>query len=208
MAKRSSRFRALLDRLGGGLRSPFREYHETQRARRNRAEAQLKDLSDCSRRKFCDEVLVNLMDAGWHEGRTWDVVPLTEFERRFHFPYPPIVHQVLMEFGGLKIGLGGRIIVVGDIDEDLCSFRHTLSKLVGSALYPVGQTNIFEDDGLGVHLDADGRVFVDGATGEAPPNDYRIELIASAWDRCLDRLFSGERPPPSATWDYSPTVAP
>lgn len=67
----------------------------------------------------------------------------------------------------------------------------------------MGFTDIFEDDGLGVLIDKSGRLYVDGATGYPPPQDYRIDLIEDDIDKFLERLFSKERIPEKQSWYYS-----
>ena len=94
--------------------------------------------------------------------------------------------------------------MIGTMEERLCAFRDTLHRLAGSVLFPIGQTHIFEDDGLGVHVDLEGRIYVDGPTGDDPPHDYRIELISPSIDHFFHRIFLGPRVPPLAAWDYSP----
>lgn len=157
------------------------------------------------RTRFSDEVLINLLHAGWHEGRAWDDERLSEFQSRFTSIPPSTAQEVLKEFGGLEIGLSGRTIQIGKIKDRLCAYRQKLASLVGPTLYPIGETNIFEDDGLGVHIDEEGRVFIDGPTGQDPPHDYEIELIASGFDFFLHRAFSKGPTPSLASWDYTET---
>jgi hypothetical protein len=188
------------------INNSLNEYRKQQEARRGNAEHLLKSVSQSAKARFSDEVLLNLLDAGWHEGRAWDDELLSEFQSRFTVVPPPTALEVLREFGGLDIGLSGRMIQIGEITERLCSFRGTLIKLVGPTLYPIGETNIFEDDGLGVHIDEAGQVFVDGATGHDPPNDYRIELIASGFDAFLNCVFRKDREGPIPmlnSWTYT-----
>ena len=182
------------------------DYRQQQQARRRNAEHLLKSVSQSSKTRFSDEVLLNLLDAGWHEGRAWDDELLSEFQSRFTVVPPPTALEVLREFGGLEIGLSGRTIRVGEIDDQLCIQRQKLTSLVGTTLYPIGETIIFSDDGLGVHIDEEGRVFIDGPTD--PPHDYRIELIALGFDTFLNQAFRKNREVPIPTltsWDYTET---
>lgn len=123
---------------------------------------------------------------------------MAKFDRAF----PPAVIRVLSEFGGLDVG-GGRLISFGYIDDHMCASFTTLDELVGEPLFPIGRTNIFEDDGLGVLMDESGRVYVDGATGDRPPRDYRLDLIETNIDQFLVRIFSPGRAPEMQSWRYS-----
>lgn len=125
------------------------------------------------------------------------------FLNRFNTAVPSAAVKVLSEFGGLTIGFRGRIILFGDIDERFCSSTATLSTLLNEPLFPVGTTNIFEDDGLNVHIDASGRLYVNGASGYDPPRDCRLDLIESDIDSLLSRLFSDEPTPEKQSWYYS-----
>lgn len=205
--------KTVIQRLRNG-RSAFNDYNKrqedyrkAQQARLNRAKSLVTSLSSATRTRFRfnDGVLINLLDAGWHEGRAWDDERSSEFQSRFTSIPPSIAREVLKEFGGLDIGLNGRRIQIGKIDDRLCAYRQKLASIVGPTLYPIGETNIFEDDGLGIHIDEEGRVFIDGPTGHDPPHDYRIELIASDFDFFLHRAFSEGPTPSLASWDYSGT---
>jgi hypothetical protein len=147
-------------------------------------------------------VLKPLRAAGWHESRTWEPELLDAFVARFHSAYPATVARVLSEFGGLDVG-DGRLISFGYIDDHLCASLATLEELVGEPLFPIGRTNFFEDDGLGVLMDGSGRVYVDGATGHQPPRDYRLDLIETDIDRFLVRIFSPVPTPEIQSWYYS-----
>lgn len=149
------------------------------------------------------KVLRRLVDAGWHEGRTWDSELLKNYLSGFDMVFPPAALRVLSEFGGLNIGSGGRLIYIGYIEEHLCLSHKLMKSLIGEPLFPVGRTNIFEDDGLGVLIDESGRIYVDGATGSDPPRDYRVDLIETNINRFLIRLFSGERIVEKQSWYYS-----
>jgi hypothetical protein len=187
------------------INKEHQDYRKAQQARLKRAESLFTSLSPATRIRFNDDVLINLLDAGWHEGRAWDGERLSEFQRLFSSNPPSTAQEVLKEFGGLEIGLSGRTIQIGEIKDRLCAYRQKLASLVGPTLYPIGQTNIFEDDGLGVHIDEEGRVFIDGPTGHDPPHDYRIELIASGFDFFLHLIFSRGPTPSLASWDYTET---
>lgn len=152
--------------------------------------------------RFPKVVLQPLLAAGWHEGRRWDPELLERFVARFERAFPPAVIRVLSEFGGLDVG-GGRLISFGYIDDHLCASFATLEELVGEPLFPVGRTNIFEDDGLGVLMDGSGRVYVDGATGDNPPRDYCLDLIETDMDRFLAQIFSPDSTPEMQSWFYS-----
>jgi len=166
------------------------DFVRDQQERRRRATSQLPALPAAARLRFPDKVLVNLVDAGWHEGRQWDPRSLEEFEAHFG-KAPPLASKILLEFGGLAVGFGNRTITFGLIDDQLGPSRQVLDSLLGTALYPVGLTNILEDDGLGVHVDGQGRLFVDGRTGFDPPQDYRMDLLGHSMDDALGRLFAG-----------------
>lgn len=204
MAKWFASVKAAIHRLSS-FNNSLNKYRKTQRARKQRAHDMLKSVSSTARTRFSDEVLINLLDAGWHEGRIWDHERLSEFQRRFSSNPSSTALAVLIEFGGLEIGLSGRTIRIGEIDDQLCIHRQKLTSLVGPTLYPIGETIIFNDDGLAVHIDEEGRVFIHGPTD--PPHDYRIELIASGFDSFLHRAF-GQGPTPSlASWDYTASDA-
>jgi len=74
---------------------------------------------------------------------------------------------------------------------------------VGESLFPIGFTNIFEDDGLGVLVDASGKIYVNGATGYDPPRDYRVDLISTDIDTFLSELFAGRPVGERHSWYYS-----
>ena len=95
------------------------DYHKEQQARRERAKSLLASVSPEGRFRFNDEVLINLLDAGWHEGRVWDHGQLSAFENRFQSIPPPTADDVLREFGGLEVGLTGRTIAIGQINSSL-----------------------------------------------------------------------------------------
>ncbi|WP_369335602.1 SUKH-3 domain-containing protein [Luteolibacter arcticus] len=59
------------------------------------------------RGRFRLGVLAPLVDAGWHEGRNWELERLEEYLSGFDTVFPPAAGRVLSEFGGLDIGLGG-----------------------------------------------------------------------------------------------------
>lgn len=160
-------------------------------------------VSSSVRSRFPDRVLARLLDAGWHDGRCWDSDQMHHFLNRFNTAVPSAAVKVLSEFGGLTIGFRGRIILFGDIDERLCGSIATLSTLLHEPLFPVGTTNIFEDDGLGVHIDESGMLYVDGASGYDPPRDHRLDLIESDIDGFLIQLFSEEPTPEKQSWYYS-----
>jgi hypothetical protein len=109
---------------------------------------------------------------------------------------------VLSEFGGLDVG-DGRLISFGYIDDHLCVSLARLEELVGEPLFPIGRTNIFEDDGLGVLMDRSGRVYVDGATGDMQPRDHRLDLIETDIDRFIVRIFSPGPTPEIQSWYYN-----
>ncbi|MBK1884647.1 SUKH-3 domain-containing protein [Luteolibacter pohnpeiensis] len=152
--------------------------------------------------RFPNVVLNPLRAAGWHEGRTWEPGLLNSFVARFDRAFPPAVSIVISEFGGLHVG-GGRLISFGYIDDHLCSSFAILEELVGEPLFPIGRTNIFEDDGLGVLMDVSGRVYVDGATGDEPPRDQRLDMIETDIDRFLVSIFSPGHTPEMQSWYYS-----
>ncbi|RFC47430.1 MAG: SUKH-3 immunity protein [Verrucomicrobia bacterium] len=160
-------------------------------------------VSSSARSRFHTTVLAPLLDAGWHEGRNWESGRLDVYLSRFDTVFPPAAIRVLSEFGGLSIGFGGRVIAFGDIDEDLCASQKIIESLIGQPLFPVGTTNILQDDGLGVLMDESGQMFVDGATGDFPPRDYQLALIATDIDGFLKELFSGKPHPNIQSWHYS-----
>ena len=180
-----------------------RAWHDQQSQRESRARDMVSTASHCVRSRFPHKVLAPLLDAGWHEGRCWESERIQNFLTRFDTTFPPAAIKVLSEFGGLEIGFRGRTIVFGDIDERLCASRTILRSLVGESLFPVGTTNIFEDDGLGVLIDASGQMYVDGDTGDDPPRDCRLDLISPSIDRFLGHLFSGDGIPKQKSWYYS-----
>jgi SUKH-3 immunity protein len=155
------------------------------------------------RGRFPKAVLKTLRAAGWHEGRTWEPELLDAFVSKFDRLFPPAVIRVLSEFGGLDAGRGGRLISFGYIDDHLCASFETLERLVGEPLFPVGRTDIFEDDGLAVLMDESGRVYVDGADGQQPPCDHRLDLIETDIDRFLARILSPGDIPMMQLWYYS-----
>lgn len=157
-----------------------------------------RNLSD----RFPNSVINPLLAAGWHEDRKWESERLEAFLGNFDRAFPPRVIRVLSEFGGLDVG-SGRQISFGYIDEHLCASFTILERLIGAPLFPIGRTNIFEDDGLGVLMDESGQVYVDGSTGFDPPRDYRLDLIETDIDRFLVRLFSPDRTPEMQSWYYS-----
>lgn len=152
--------------------------------------------------RFPPRVLKPLIDAGWEAGRSWDTERLEAFLNKFGKTFPPTAILALSEFGGLDVG-GPRGIIFGHVEEHLCASLPTIEKLLGEPLFPIGWTNIFEDDGLSVLMDESGKVYVDGATGYDPPRDYRLDLIESNIDRFLKRLFSRSRIPEKQSWYYS-----
>jgi hypothetical protein len=154
-------------------------------------------------RKYPPEVSLQLREAGWREGRRWEAERLGAFKAEFDIPYPPAVVRVLSEFGGLKVGDGGRIIFFGHREEWLCASHQFLQTLVGEPLFPIGWTNMFEDSGLCVLMDESGRIYVDGETGYDPPLDYRVDLIETDIDRFITRMFSGKPAPGKKSWYYS-----
>jgi hypothetical protein len=154
-------------------------------------------------RKYPPEVSLTLREAGWREGRRWEPERLEAFMAASDLPYPPAVVRVLSEFGGLNVGRSGRIIFFGHREEWLCASHKFLRTLVGEPLFPIGWTNLFEDDGLCVLMDESGRIYVDGPTGNAPPLDYLLGLIETDIDRFITRMFSGARAPEKQSWYYS-----
>lgn len=202
MNKILQRFRSVIQAVQSGATDSFSAYQRQRRLRRKRALRLLSSVTEFGRNRFEDEILINLLDAGWFEERRWDQKQVSEFEARFQLHYPQPAHDIVVEFRGLNIGIA-RSIWIGDIDESLRLSKGIIDILVGATLYPIGGTNIFEDDGLGVHVDTSGRVFVDGATGYDSPQDYRIDLIASDFDELLHRLFSSAQVPLQASWYYS-----
>jgi hypothetical protein len=158
--------------------------------RRNQAEAKLSSLSPRTRAQFCDEVLVNLLDAGWSEERVWDAVELHEFENRFAAAYPICVHEALLKFGGITIGIDGRSIRVGSIVEYKYIFPDLPEQVVTTRLYLIGETDILCDDALGVMMDDAGHVYVDGSTSDDPPKDYSVGRVSSNFIGFLNAMFS------------------
>lgn len=156
-----------------------------------------------AKNRFTERTLNRLFEAGWSEGRHCDASQLQSFFDSSRSVFPPAAINILAEFGGLVIGSKGRTIHFGVVDERLNTPLDLLGALLGQPLFPVGFTNIFEDDGLGVLTDSDGRLYVDGATGYDPPRDYRLDLISPDIDTFLGRLFSGERIPELQSWYYS-----
>ena len=58
------RFRSFKNSLNS-----LNDYRKEQRARRQRAQDKLKLVGSAARTRFSDEVLINLLDAGWCDGR-------------------------------------------------------------------------------------------------------------------------------------------
>lgn len=162
-------------------------------ARMKRARKKLKRLlllqSAGIRARLGDHGLMALLKADWYEGREWDEDKLAAFEKRFPVESSHPARGILREFGGLNIG-GVRGMVIGHMEEAHTHSREIIDRLAGARLYPVGWTNIFEDDGLAVHVDEKGRVYVDGATGHDPPKDQRVDLIARDFDEFLRKVFA------------------
>jgi len=167
----------------------YQHDHE-RRERRNQAEAKLSLLSPKTTARFCDEVLVNLLDAGWSEERVWDAAELHEFESRFAAAYPICVHEALLKFGGITIGIDGRGIRIGSIVEYKYIFPDLLEQVVTTRLYPIGETDILCDDALGVMMDDAGHVYVDGLTSDSPPKDRCVGKVSSNFIGFLNAMFS------------------
>ena len=159
--------------------------------------------SPLARTCFPERTLNLLVEAGWSEGRRWDANRIQPFLDCSHRSLPPSAIKILTEFGGLVIGSVGRTITFGYLDERLRTPFDLLGALLGEPLFPIGFTNIFEDDGLGVLTDSVGRLYVDGATGYDPPRDYRLDLISPDIDTFFGMLFSGDRISELQSWYYS-----
>jgi hypothetical protein len=93
------------------------DYRRELNERIARAERILPSLSVAARTHYCDEALVNLIDAGWNETRAWDACEVDRYERAFATRYPECAHRFVHEFGGLTIGIDGRAINVGLIRD-------------------------------------------------------------------------------------------
>jgi hypothetical protein len=193
----------LVEYLGARCSGRFVSYDTQQNRREKRAREMVSNLSPASRTRFPEPILAQLLDAGWSEGRQWDSLDMQTFTARFSLPFAPVPRAILSEFGGLDIGFRGRTVLFGYIDERLCLSHALLPSLLGDMLYPLGRTNIFEDDGLGVLTDAAGHIYVDGATGYEAPRDYRLDLVAADIDSFLVRAFSGQITPEPQSWYYS-----
>jgi hypothetical protein len=196
-----------LNRIGEALKAitapSLDSWQIEQRQRESRAKMLIATITPGSRTRFADYVLAPLLDAGWHEGRQWDSKQMETFMGRFHSEFPVAARAILVEFGGLEIGFRNRTIVFGSIEDELCVSQSILPRLLPGRLFPLGHTNIFEDDGLGVLVDAAGQVYVDGATGYDPPKDYRLDLISPHIDVFLASLFSDKVIPQQTSWYYS-----
>lgn len=190
-------------KLRKALTSPIDDFQHEQRERRKNALIKLSSLTNASRNRFPEETLLCLLDAGWNEGRVWGDQPLTGFTQLFDLDYPQSILKVLTEFGGLSIGFYNRTIDVGNVEEELRSSYQVSSTLVGVSLFPIGRTNIFEDDGLAVLASEDGRIFVDGETGSAPPNDQRLDYIAASFSDALNKILAKEKTKFDQTWSYT-----
>jgi hypothetical protein len=114
------------------------------------------------------------------------------FESRFAADYPICVHEVLLKFGGMTIGIDGRAIRVGSIVEYEYIFPDLLERVVTTRLYLIGETNILCDDALGVMMDEAGNVYVDGSTSDDPPNDFCVGKVSSNFACFLNAMFSDE----------------
>lgn len=168
------------------------DHHRERIERRTLAEAKLSSLNPRTRGLLRDETLVNLLDAGWTEERVWDAVELHKFERRHATFYPKHVHEVLLKFGGLAIGINGRSLRVGSVIEYEYVFPDLLNQVVNTQLFVIGETDILCDDALGVMMDQSGHIYVDGSTSDAPPKDYCVGKVASDFTSFLDALFTDE----------------
>jgi hypothetical protein len=155
--------------------------------------------------RFPEHALVRLRQAGWSEGRSWPYSCLRAYIDRFDCTLPPAALSLLTEFGGLELGSQGRTVTFGDFEDRLTASHTLFPQLIGESLFPVGLTNLFEDDGLGVVVDASGKIYVDGATGYDPPRDYRLDLISPNIETFLDVLFSGDPVRECQSWYYSAT---
>ncbi|MES2596323.1 MAG: hypothetical protein V4662_13345 [Verrucomicrobiota bacterium] len=167
-------------------------YHDVQRERserRSRAQAMLSLMSEKTRTRFCDEALLNLVDAGWHDERVWNSTELDGHESRFEVACPDCVHEVFCCFGGLTIGIEGRHVCVGQVAEYDCPVPALLGHVVGARLYLVGETDLLCDEVLGILMDESGRVYVDGSTSDNPPKDRSVGLVAPDFTSFLNAVF-------------------
>ncbi len=166
------------------------QFQREQDSRRKKAKTRVKALPAESRNRFTNETLVNLIDSGWLPNRWLTDEEVKNLRLDDSYNYPDSAISVLREFGDLNIGFYNRTIHLGFLDDWLkhpCSFH---KELTGIAIYPIGWTNLFCDDGLGVYCDDSGAIYIDGQTGNEPPQDGLLEKIGDNFDFVIDSLFT------------------
>lgn len=181
---------------------------ETKRQKLGRQK--LKMVSDSTRKRFSEKVLIKLLGAGWREGRKAEADTLLAMQEAARHPFPQPVTVVLTEFGGLKIYSGiGRCARIGAVESELTAHQNLLESLVKAHLHPIGFTNLFDDDGLVLYADDSGRIFADGETGHKDPGSGRIDYVAGNFDRALEIMLSSTQnydpwpgAPASGVWHY------
>ncbi len=175
--------------FGSSLRGGGADERQLEHARKTKeAQARLIELGEKSRRRFSDQVLIDLLIGGWTEGRQADSEQMEAFQQQIATPLPEAVAAILREFGGLRFGRG-RSIDFKAVDPVDIAHLNTLNALVGRPLYPVGWTNIFADDGLVVHADDRGQIFMDEHTGFEGQRTGVIEYVAQNMDRALEIML-------------------
>ncbi|MDQ8192729.1 SUKH-3 domain-containing protein [Roseibacillus persicicus] len=160
-------------------------------------------LEEASSSRFSVECFRALVSSGWQEGRRWDEHELKKYLRSFEFRFPNFAVEILLEFGGLDIGQRGRLVSFGYIDDWLLPSYEEAKSFTGKELFPVGRTNRFEDDGLGVLVDREGQIYVNGPTGSDPPCDHRLDSIAEGFDGFLSTMFIPGRISIRESWNYT-----
>lgn len=205
-------------KLGFAPRQPhewelaLEKFRHEQAERTILARKLLPSLSNAARRRFGEPVLVRLLAAEWREGHCLSCEKLAALQADAPHPFPPVVTDVLNEFGGLRIyphsGLG-RCAEIGKVDKDLMEHLSQLELLLERRLHPIGFSNIFVDDGLVIYSDDAGRIFVDGETGYQNPGSARIDYLAENFDRALEIMLGSARSydrwlgsPASGVWHY------
>lgn len=188
------------------LRQSRQEAAERERLGRQ----MLASISDAARKRFSESVLIKLLGNGWTEERKADARMMASMQQFAPHPFPAAVIEILSEFGDLNIYSGiGRSADIGPLSSELTAHLGTLERVLERPLHPIGWTNLFEDDGLVIYVDDSGSVFLDGGTGCKDPGSYRIDYIASSFDRALEIMLGETRKhdvwpglPVSGVWHY------
>ena len=131
------------------------------------------------------EVERALRRAGWFEGRRIDLSPWRDSLLQ---PFPA-ARVVLAEFGGLQFGVVGDGVDFARSDVDLrpswpdrqFTGYHDLNRIVGEALYPLGEIDRGNADLL---IDESGRVYI---------VMDKLQFIAPTFRDALEALLLGKR---------------